>query len=54
MPLAWLSRQLGHESVATTAKHYAKWVGDDFLAPPKLGAEDVPTDLLARLSAADG
>ena len=52
MPLAWVSRQLGHESIATTAKYYAKWVGDDLKAPPALAEDEVPTDLLARLSPA--
>lgn len=55
MPLAWVSRQLGHASIATTARHYARWVGDDLAAPPSLGHGEVPTDLLARISyVADG
>ena len=29
IPLGYVSRQLGHSDVSVTARHYARWVGDD-------------------------
>jgi len=50
--LAYVSHQLGHADVAVTAKHYARWCGEDAWRPPlTLEADDVPADLLARLGA---
>ena len=49
--LGYVSRQLGHSNVATTANHYARWAGDDsYRAPLALEPGDVPADLLARLN----
>ncbi len=46
-----MSRQIGHADVATTARNYARWIGGDrYIAPPRLGPEEVPPDLLARVS----
>ncbi len=48
--LQYISGQLGHESVGVTAKHYAKWIGDDdYREPMRLEEGEVPADLLARL-----
>lgn len=48
--LGYISRQLGHSSVAVTATHYARWCGgDSYRAPLMLEAGEVPADLLARL-----
>jgi integrase len=50
--LAYVSHQLGHADVAVTAKHYARWCGEDAWRPPlALGTGEVPADLLARLGA---
>ena len=49
--LGYVSAQLGHSNVATTANHYARWVGDDsYKAPLSLGPGEVPADLLSHLS----
>jgi len=49
--LGYVSRQLGHSNVATTANHYARWAGDDsYRAPLTLEPGEVPADLLARLN----
>jgi hypothetical protein len=45
--LEFISRQLGHASVYTTAKHYAKWLTDEYREPPVLAAGDLPCDWLA-------
>jgi len=48
--LGWISAQLGHADVATTARHYARWAGGDLYREPlRLGPGEVPADLLARL-----
>jgi len=52
VPLLYVSRQLGHSSIAVTEKHYAKWIpggGDLYVHPPALDPGDVPADLLVRL-----
>ena len=50
IPLGYVSRQLGHSDVAVTARHYARWVGDDvYRQPVRLRRDEVPADLLARL-----
>jgi integrase len=51
VPLAYVSRQLGHADVAVTARHYARWTGgDEYREPVRLLAGEVPADLLARLA----
>ena len=48
--LVYISRQLGHQGVGVTERHYARWTGgDDYVAPMQLGDDEVPADLLARL-----
>ncbi|HEY8154186.1 MAG TPA: tyrosine-type recombinase/integrase [Myxococcota bacterium] len=50
MQLVYVSAQLGHADVAVTARHYARWCGDDaFRRPLEAGPGEVPADLLARL-----
>jgi len=50
--LGYISRQLGHSDVATTARHYARWTGGDgYRAPFELEDGQVPADLLARIEA---
>jgi len=49
--LGYVSSQLGHSNVATTAAHYARWAGGDaYRSPLELEFGEVPADLLARLS----
>jgi integrase len=49
--LGYVSRQLGHADVALTARHYARWTGDDaYRQPVEVGPGEVPADLLAWLS----
>jgi hypothetical protein len=41
--------------VAVTAKHYARWCGDDaYSAPITLREGEVPADVLSRLSKCGG
>ena len=48
--LAYVSAQLGHSDVATTARHYARWCGGSaYRRPLEVAAGEVPADLLARL-----
>ena len=48
--LGYVSRQLGHADVAITARHYARWCGDDsYREPMALRAGEHPADFLARL-----
>jgi integrase len=48
--LGYISRQLGHADVATTAEHYARWCGGDaYRDAMRLEPGDVPADLLARV-----
>lgn len=47
--LAYVSRQLGHADVAVTARHYARWCGDDYRRPLEVRDGKVPADLLSRL-----
>jgi integrase len=48
--LGYISRQLGHADVGVTARHYAKWCGDDgYREPLQIAPGEVPADLLARL-----
>jgi len=50
VPLAYVSRQLGHGDVAVTARHYATWAGgDEYRDPPRLHPGEVPADLIARV-----
>jgi hypothetical protein len=49
--LGYVSRQLGHADVTTTARHYAKWIdAEEYRAPMPLEPGEVPADLLARLA----
>ena len=49
--LGYVSLQLGHSDVAVTARHYARWCGDDVYRDPIALAEgEVPADLLSRLA----
>ncbi len=49
--LGYVSAQLGHSDVSVTARHYARWVGDDvYRQPVVLDLGEVPADLLAKLS----
>ena len=51
VPLAYVSRQLGHAGLEVTARHYARWTGgDEYREPPRLLAGEAPADLLARLA----
>ena len=50
--LGYISKQLGHASLAVTEQHYALWIeheGDAYRAPMRLHPGEVPADLLARL-----
>ena len=48
--LGYVSQQLGHSNVATTARHYARWAGGDLYREPLVLQEgEVPADLLAWL-----
>jgi integrase len=50
VPVAYISRQLGHANVGVTTRHYARWCGGDEYRPgPVLAPGEVPTDLLARV-----
>jgi len=47
--LGYVSRQLGHADITTTARHYAKWIDvDEYREPMALAPDEVPADLLAR------
>ncbi|MEE8556358.1 MAG: tyrosine-type recombinase/integrase [Myxococcota bacterium] len=47
IPIKYVSKQLGHSSIATTEKHYAKWChGDDYQDPIRLSLSELPADLL--------
>ena len=51
MHLGYVSRQLGHADVTTTARHYAKWIeGDEYREPIPLETGEVPADLLAWIA----
>jgi integrase len=53
VPVAYISRQLGHSDLGTTTKHYARWCGDDaYREPMGLRPGEVPANLLARLPGA--
>jgi len=53
--LGYVSQQLGHSDVATTARHYARWCGgSEYWEPLALEEGEVPADLLARFGAARG
>lgn len=48
--LAYVSHQLGHADVPVTARHYARWCGDEsYRQPIALAEGETPADLLARL-----
>lgn len=49
IPLAYVAEQLGHADMATTARHYARWITRGrYVAPPTLGPGEVPADLISR------
>jgi integrase len=49
--LGYVSRQLGHSNVSVTARHYARWAGGDaYRSPLEVCGDEVPADLLSRLS----
>ena len=49
--LVYVQRQLGHSTPQVTARHYAKWCGgDEYEEPIRLRPNEIPADLLARLS----
>jgi hypothetical protein len=52
IPLAFVSKQLGHQSMQLTERHYAHYMpdGDEYQAPESLARGEVPADLLARLT----
>ena len=50
-PLAYVSKQLGHSTVAITARHYARWCGgDDYRDPVRLDQDELPADVLGKLA----
>ena len=49
MPLGYISKQLGHANIGVTVEHYARYVSDDYLEPPRLEHGELPADLLAKL-----
>ncbi|HEU4429932.1 MAG TPA: hypothetical protein VFT98_14310, partial [Myxococcota bacterium] len=52
--LGYISTQLGHADVATTARHYARWAGGtSYRRPLELAAGEVPADLIARVETLD-
>jgi hypothetical protein len=49
--LGYVSLQLGHSTVAVTAQHYARWVGEDeYRDPVHLEPDELPADVLAKLA----
>ncbi len=49
--LGYVSAQLGHADLGTTARHYARWCGDaDYNDPMVRDEAEVPADFLARLA----
>ncbi len=44
-----VSRWLGHSSVRTTERHYARYLPDGYLAPPTLRPGEVPADCISRV-----
>ncbi len=49
IPIAYVSKQLGHVSIAATLKHYAKQLGEDYQNPIKLSLSELPpANLLAH------
>ena len=52
--LGYISEQLGHSDVATTARHYARWAGGKaYRRPLEVAAGEVPADMLARIETID-
>ena len=54
IPIQYVSRQLGHGSIAVTETHYAEYLGGGgadhvYVEPPRLADGEVPADLLARV-----
>ena len=46
--LAYVARQLGHASLSTTERCYARWTEDGYREPMRLASGEVPADLLVR------
>jgi len=52
--LGYISAQLGHADVATTARHYARWEGGDaYRRPVDLEPGEIPADVLDRIEGAE-
>ena len=52
--LGYISAQLGHGDVATTARHYATWTGASaYRRPLTVEPGEVPADLIARIETID-
>lgn len=48
--LAYISKQLGHADVGTTARHYATWSAEsEYRDPMPLAPGEIPADLLDRI-----
>ena len=47
--LGYVSRQLGYADLATTARHYARYVDEDYRQPLSVEPGEVSADLLAKL-----
>ena len=53
IPLAWISKQLGHGNAAVTSRHYATWIdAQDYRNPLQVREGELPCDLLARVDLA--
>jgi integrase len=52
IPLVCVSKQIGHQSMQLTERHYAHWIpdGDEYQAPLALEPGEIPADLLACLT----
>ncbi len=46
--LGYIAEQLGHANPQVTARHYARWVGEEYREPLTLRDGEVASDLLAR------
>lgn len=52
--LKWISLQLGHASVATTERHYARYMAvDGYQNPWIVPAGSVPSDLFAMIESGE-
>lgn len=47
--VAYVSLQIGHAAIATTERHYARWLhGNEYREPERLLPGEVPADLIGR------